>query len=267
MGDSLFEAGNFREAYLMYERAIFHAKKHEIKTENHLKKALCYKNLDNYKKAKDELLRVNFRVLSDSMQFRIRYELILCSYFAEEFTEGISQVKQMRFFTKDRNKSKQIDFLEILLYNELNEYSTAAQKFKDYYETIDKTKLSDSLQAAAVNLYAKKNIPKKKSIKKAKMLSTFIPGTGQMYAGYPLEGGLSLTLQLASLCVGAYGICMKYYISGYFIGFGLFQKFYFGGIHRAQKLAARKNEEQTHDFNEKAKAIILLLEHYRLGYI
>lgn len=72
-------------------------------------------------------------------------------------------------------------------------------------------------------------------------MSTFLPGLGQMYAGYPLEGIFNLGLQSTCLGLGLYSAYYKYYLTGYFEGFALFPKFYFGGTIRTEYLVEKKN--------------------------
>jgi hypothetical protein len=102
-----------------------------------------------------------------------------------------------------------------------------------------------------------KAIPKYKSEKKAGKLSSFLPGTGQIYAGYFAEGVVSVLFQLAGLSFGVYSFFIKNYITSVLIGYSFFQKFYLGGVQRAEFLVRKRNYLVKRKFNDKAKNYIL----------
>ena len=99
-------------------------------------------------------------------------------------------------------------------------------------------------------LYRSKRLPHLKSPKRATILSIFLPGLGQTYAGYPGEGIISLSLNVAALGILVFGAVNAYYISGYVVGAGFLQNFYNGGQKRAAILANKHNYRVTREFND-----------------
>jgi hypothetical protein len=68
-GDSLFEKGDYEDAALRYEMALFRSSSTDpIKRELllHLKRSLCFEELGEYGRARKELGRVSAQGLSDS---------------------------------------------------------------------------------------------------------------------------------------------------------------------------------------------------------
>jgi TM2 domain-containing membrane protein YozV len=103
-----------------------------------------------------------------------------------------------------------------------------------------------------------------KSAKKALNLSTFIPGAGQVYAGYPGKGLINASSQLLSLGVTGIMVYHNLYISGFIIGLGMFQSFYFGGIKQAAYLANQFNLEETLYYKTLLKDFILEIDNLKV---
>lgn len=255
--NNLYQCGEFRDSRLAFERIVFTTRVNHDCAKAFFGKALCYKQQKQYNRAIEELNRVNFKGLPDSLQFEIRYEFILCAYLATNFNEALSQAKQLRFFIKDSTYHHKILFLEALTYNELTEWQNAESCMKKLITVKAPSDSAKVFTGLIAGTYNQRNYPKLKKVKKAKMLSTFIPGAGQIYAGYPFEGVFNLLLQSACLAGGVYGFYTKYYFTGYIVGFGLFQKFYFGGTRRAELLANKTNYKRIRKFNDNAKHVIL----------
>ncbi|MCF8296333.1 MAG: hypothetical protein K9J13_02210 [Saprospiraceae bacterium] len=253
-GDSLFALGQFRKAYIEYERISYQSTDNEFKAIAHLHQANSLKQINEFEKAQRSLERVNYYGLTDSLHYAVRHETALCAYLASNFTDAEAQFVQMRYYLKDSKIISKTSLLEVLTYNELLKWDTAQIIVENYINGLNLNPVAkDSLLENFKLIYDKKEIPKIRSVKKAKAMSTFLPGLGQIYAGYPLEGVLNFGLQAASLGLGVIGIYYKYYLTGYFGGFALFQKFYFGGITRTEYLVEKKNYQNIRKFNDNVK--------------
>ena len=91
-------------------------------------------------------------------------------------------------------------------------------------------------------------------------MSTYLPGTGQLYAGYFWEGAANLSFQLIGLATIGVGIWTKYYISGTLLGVTIYQRFYTGGTKRAGYLAEKRNYLEMAEYRNKIKPILLSQE-------
>ena len=252
--DSLFELGQFKNAYIEYERISYQSNDNVLKAFTHLRQANSLKQINEFQKAQRNLERVSFHGLNDSLHYAIRCETALCAYLASNFKDAESQFIQIKYYLKNTDYANKTTLLEVLTYNELQKWDTARFIAQNYIKSLNYSSSSvDSLSDIISNLYGKKEIPKIKSVDKARLMSTFLPGLGQMYAGYPLEAAFNLGLHLASLSVGVAAIYYKYYLTGYFCGFALLQKFYFGGTTRTAYLVEKKNFQKTRKFNDNVK--------------
>lgn len=256
--DSLFQTNEYQLAGIAYDQIAYMSGDNIITTKALLKKADCYLVRKEFAKAEIVLSRIFYADLSDSLVYLARYKTALASYLNSDFGEAESQVIQAKSLLNDSNLVYQIYPLYVLILNESRKYEEAKLVLSEYAKHLVK----DSLQRLAIlqeidQQYENSRIPKLKNPEKAKKLSMFLPGTGQLYAGYFWEGALNVTLQLAGLGFTALCIWQKYYFTGAFVGFSIFQKFYGGGMNRAQFLAEKRNYLTTRKFNDGVKTYMI----------
>lgn len=236
--DSLYNSSSFDDANLAYERIYFETENASIKQKALLKKAWTQKTQNDYAAAQQTLERIDiYSIESDSIKKLIQYELILTAYLANNFRQVDSYAKQFLINNTDSPYDIQMLLIQILALNELGEWNEAYKKAKVFEGLSQNDVQTDSI-------YAFKEKFKLKKVEKAKMLSTFLPGTGQLYAGYPVKAATSVTLHGASLAFGVFSVLDGYYLSGFLTGAGLLQAFYFGGIKHSGSLAERRNKKK-----------------------
>lgn len=255
--DSLFDAGNFFLAGIEYERIAYNPSSNIDLTNALLKKGDCLLAQNNFSEAEYSLSRIRFNDLPDSLLYLARYKNAFASYLNSNFQNAESQLIQLQNFIEDSTYIVKSFLLHGLILNELDSFDLAKEKIKQYisyyYKNEDKKQKLKSLEL----MYCLKEIPKYKSEKKAAKLSTFLPGTGQIYAGYFAEGAVSVLFQLAGLGFGVYSFLIKNYITSVIIGYSFFQKFYLGGVNRSEFLVRKRNYLVKRKFNDKAKNYIL----------
>jgi hypothetical protein len=256
--DSLFYAKQYQLAGIGYDQIAFLSGENIIKTKALLKKADCYLVRKEFAKAEVVLSRIFYADLDDSLIYLARYKTALASYLNSDFSEAESQVIQAKSFINDSSLVYQIYPLYVLILNESRKYKEAKEILIDYAryhvkDTVERKIVIDEIE----NQYKNERIPRLKDPEKAKKLSMFLPGIGQLYAGYFWEGALNVSLQLAGLGFTALCVWQKYYFTGAFVGFSIFQKFYGGGMNRAQFLAEKRNYVTTRKFNDGVKKYLL----------
>lgn len=255
--DSLYQIKQFQLSGIYYDKIAYLSADNVTKTKSLLKKADCYLERKEFKNAEMVLSRVFYAELSDSLVYLCRYKSALSSYLNGNFSEAESQVIQARTLIADTLMLTDMLPLYVLILNESRKYAEAKHVLLTYVNK----KVKDATQRANSILeietyYHNNHIPRLKNPEKAKELSMFLPGSGQLYAGYFWEGALNVGLQLFGL--GFTGLCVyhKYYITGALVGFAIFQKFYGGGINRAQFLTEKRNYKLTRRFNDGAKKLV-----------
>lgn len=256
--DSLYASGNYFEASIEYERLIFHSE--NIAEINHYKyrKALCYKKMNEFEKALDELQPIYFSNPEDSLYRLVSYEQSLLFYLTGEPARALWKIDEFIHRSADSAAFESFLPIKILSLNQTMQWQEAKKSFllfvrKQDFPPEKKTKLEQAIS----NLYDEENRPRIKSVKKAENLSRFFPGVGQMYAGKTGEGIVNFLINASVLTFAGFEVYNGFYITGYLGGLGFFNKTYHGGIKRAGNLASQKNKELMVDFNSRITHLIL----------
>ncbi|MFH0864978.1 MAG: hypothetical protein V1904_02200 [Bacteroidota bacterium] len=254
--DSIFNAGNYPLAALEYERIYFISDNLPEKSDALLKKSYCYKNLLQFDKATSTLNRIDLNDLSDSLQFLIRYEKALNSFLGGNYYDAQVFLFEIHHYTKDTVLPAKCLFLEILTENELQNWDEADSLFRLYLSVNDIIMDSSGLNA----MLKRPNLLNQKT---AKIISYFIPGSGQMMSGHIFRGMTSIIFQGSSAAFTYLSIKNGFYVSGFTIGLSIFQMFYTGGARYAYYLAEKKNVEKISKHNKKIRDFVLAFENTR----
>jgi hypothetical protein len=254
----IYSEGQFFAASIEFERAIFNETDNIKIAQCKYYKSICYRELGENTKALEELTGVNAFNLPDSLFFLIRYETAFCNFLNNDPNQSLLNIEELRIKFPDTLKTADIIPLNILCLNDLRKWEEALALWNYFLE-------NSSLQGSVINdfkkevgkLYDEKNIPKYKSPKTAENLSRFIPGSGQMYCGAFLEGTFNLLMNASLLGYAGFEFYNHYYFTGYFVGLGLFNKTYNGGMHRANLLAAETNIERLTEFNRQNSLLLI----------
>ncbi len=250
----MFKNGKYRQAALAYERVVFeHTAEPTLQWQAYLKKAWSLKQLQHYKEAQQTLERVDLYAFAgeDSLKEALQYELLLATYLAGDYVQANGYAT--RFFANNSQSpfAVQSYLLQVFALNRLGKWNEAYQVAQQLQTLLPTQPLFlDSVYAFRTKFKLKKP-------KKAAMLSTFIPGMGQLYAGYPLKAATSVALHGAALTFGVLSVLDKYYLSGFLTGAGLLQAFYFGGIKHSSYLAEKKNKKKIERHSQRIQGYLL----------
>lgn len=253
--DSLYFAGDFARAALEYERVIFESETPDDFNIAIFRRVQCFKQMQQFDKASAELQRIRLFTLNPDQTVEFYYERILCHYLNSAFNAALGAVEEMYFNVADSSLCNATLILQVLVYNELQQWDQAKQAALAYARTFSSPE-RENMEAAIHELYAKKNLPRLKKKSVAQVLA-FVPGLAHMYAGYWLEGSVSLLLNAAVLAFGVYEVLNGYYITGYLLGAGTLSATYFGGFSRSYHLLQKRNYERIRVFNNQVKKELL----------
>lgn len=202
-----------------------------------------------YAMAAKKLETVNLGALSVADVNKALTLKIECYYLQSDYNNALRNAKLLEHLNgNDSLLVREAILLQLLCYNNLLQWNEAEMLLHN------NSKLLFGNDTVALCRFVDETYnqsPKIKNPDKAQLLSHILPGAGQFYAGKIGEGLLSFSLQAAVLGLTGYGIYKQYYITSYLAGFGVFQKFYFGGGTRASFLTKQRNEKVASDFNTK----------------
>lgn len=225
-------AGQYQEAALAFERAIFDSKDIQAKNLFLILKAQCYKALGDYEAGIRNLQRIRF-LNSDSLKQAVNYETVLLHYLNHEYQEAYSRLVRAQ---AQGQETKETLLLSFLVNVDLQKWDAARELLIDQdsvfqfgpediaYIVPAKWKLKDPNKAFNLSL---------------------LPGIGQWYAGYFWKGVLSGSIQVGLGLFSIYNLIEGYFFSGTLTGVALFYTFYLGGARYASQLAERKNHERS----------------------
>jgi tetratricopeptide (TPR) repeat protein len=254
----IYTEGRFFEASIEFERAIYYESDSNCIAQYKYYKSLCYKGLAKYDQALEELKEIHLKNVPDTLYLMIRYEQALCAYLNNDVTQALHNIDEIKIRSKDSLKSSDIILLDILCLNATRKWDNAFKLWNNYIENLH---LQDSVKnifkREIVKVYNKENIPRLYSPGKARKLSCFIPGSGQIYCGFVPEGLFNFFINASLLGYTIWEFYSKYYFTGDIIGLKLFGKFYIGGINRANNLAIEKNKHGILKFNAESSSLMI----------
>lgn len=255
--DNLFDAGEYFEASIEYDRLLFYSNSRAASNDYQYKKALCYSHLGEYSRALNELQTMYIPNSSDTLFALVAYQQALCSFLNNKPMDALWKIDEFLFQTRDTSTYLNFVPIKILCHNELKEYTKAKAAFEFLIKKqIGNTEQQEALQASIDQLYLDKSLPRIISVDKAEKLSRIIPGTGQMYSGAVGEGVVNFLIHASLLAFSAHQFYYKFYLTGYLGGLGFFSQMYTGGAQRARVLAARNNKNEKNAFNQKTKHLL-----------
>jgi len=252
--DSLFASGNYFEASIAYERVYFESEESVSRIAANLKKAQALKQLGEYEKALVDLRRsITYRG-EDSLRRELLYEMAFCAYMDGDPGDAYGLLRQFRHLY-GQDSGQRVYLLEGLVLTDLMRWDALSDHLENWVLYFsDDTRLANEKILCYTEILAEKEQQARRDPEKARLWSTFIPGSGQVYAGEAGWGILNAFSQLASLGAFSAMALNGYYVAAVFAGLGPFQSFYFGGIRQAGLMA------EAHEKSRRGKTLAAVRE-------
>lgn len=255
--DSLFDAGAFFHASIEYERLLFSTSSRSDANYYTYQKARCYKQIHEFDRAITTLQSIYFGGATDSLYTMVSYQLALCHYLNDDPVKALWKIDEYLNRTMDSTNYLRFLPVKVLCLNETGEWVQAkADLLRFLQSNFEGENTPNEVLVEVDQLYAKKSIPKLVDVKKAQLLSKFMPGVGQIYAGKTGEGITSLLLNASLFAFSIHQFYFKFYLTGYLAGLGVLNKTYQSGAARAAELSRETNEQRITHFNRKTTLLI-----------
>ncbi|MDA3893156.1 MAG: hypothetical protein PF517_15955 [Salinivirgaceae bacterium] len=256
VADSLFSAGKFFEAAIEFERLLYNATSFKDKNHYRFQKAICYKALGDYTKAKDELRRVSPVGMQKTESQTILYEKALVSYLDEDYkscTRALLLIDMEIFNSETQKNLYIIATLNNIMLKDFEKSEEYALKYAAI--AIPENELANAIKQIH-EYYSRKQLPKIKNDKVFEWIS-IVPGFGQLYVGEIGEGFTNIGLNLAVFSFGVFQVINGFYFTGYFVSTLSINKFYFGGRTRAKNAFKEVNNKRLAEYNMAIKEHLL----------
>jgi tetratricopeptide (TPR) repeat protein len=249
-------AGDYRFAAIAWEQRFFEAAATMEKVAARLHKVSCLKQCGLFHEALESLDQLPLFGLDDSLRAEVFYQKAFCAYLDGRFEDAAFYMEELKYSLPLYGSRPRTTLLYALTCNETGMYAKARFAASEFLDSLHFSHDSEEY-IQLQRLYAPSALPIILKPGKAGMMSTFIPGLGQMFSGRAGEGAVSFLFNAGSLTLGTIAVLNGYYFSGYLIGAGLFQRFYFGGIKRSQFLAEKRNYELSRKFNDSVRSWLI----------
>lgn len=244
LADKFFDSDFYEEAITEYQRYIFFNKTGEEVSYAYYKIGLAYRNLRNFEKSLNALELSAGAAFSDTTKDERKIDIAVNLIASREYSKAKFILLKLISFSEIPEIRKKASLFLGIAHLYCYEWESAKDALEIYFKENGKSKtvfLIDSLLSQAENVNYK-------SPTTAKWLSTFIPGTGQIYAGNSGSGINALVLNGANIYFIIYKLLKEEYGNAYIIYFFLFRRYYLGNIYNAGKEAReynRKINEET----------------------
>jgi len=264
LADSLLMAGEYQKSGLAYEWIIYSGTTPEEEARAVLGRIQSYKNLELFDEACEYLDQLPAHEFSDSIRSELLYETLLVNYLSGNYEEVQSRFLMGRTILQNSGLYSDSQLLQCLSQMKSARWKLAHSSAESYIGSIAPPEENEALIEKFHTLLDTTNLPAHRNPNTARILSMIIPGSGQIYAGYPGNGLASLGLHILAMGGAIISFTQGLYITGWIGGFGLLQRLYFSGIENAEELSKQKNRLSKEIFIQPASTFILgLTERYK----
>jgi TM2 domain-containing membrane protein YozV len=255
IADSLYAAGLYRDAGIACEQVAFdNSENNVLVTEALLRKCNCLKADNRISEIYLLLKRCDTPTLSDSLKSMVFFEQALAAYIDGNYAIARKSIEPLISLTNDPVMELSGVFLYSLILDETGNWEESKNNLLSYvrHSTVISDTQRDSLAENIAQLYDSSNYPKLKKIKKARLLSMLLPGTGQIYAGKSVRGLIVFSLVAASGVYVYYSIVNELYLAAA-VGFYVGETFYLGNVNQLNGIVSNRNQHKKDHYNASVK--------------
>jgi TM2 domain-containing membrane protein YozV len=238
------------DSLVMYEKLIFHSQDEHVANGYILQKAGFLKRNNSIASAYTTYNRINESLFTDSLKADVYFQRALCAYLLSNYTECDLHLSKMKYFLSDSSWYTNAMWLHVLSLNEQYRWNEAKEIFRTYVQLKQLPVNVDSVYQFAGKVKLKKE-------KTAEILSTFLPGAGQLYIGEYRHGLLNGAILLSCLGWGTFNVLNGYYLTGVFTGYFVGYSFYTGGMRYASDGVKRSNARIAAKYNTALQPLII----------
>lgn len=246
LADDLFQRRNYFDAVTEYKRFLyFHPLEDSLAGRVWFRIGLCFRNSREWESALAAFNKVQSGPDSAILGEQSRFQSALVQLAHGSIGEAEFEFARLRKFSPDSAVRIKSVFFQGMCQVRRYAWKEARYSFQ-YYAQLSGNSLTPRLDSL-LNVAAHK---KWKSPETARRLSTFLPGAGQTYAGFPIEGLYALALNSVTAGFSVYFLLEGKIAEGLILGI-VWERFYAGNRQKSGQLAARVTEAAEHAILEQ----------------
>lgn len=211
-----------------------------------LSKVQLYRKAALYSKALNEADRADKYALTAKEKNELKYEQMLDYFLRNDYGYCTT-------FSFDSGvaieHSSQIELMRLYALNQTQNWTECKTKMLTYVNKTDSLKRKEIIALPETYTY--------KDPEKSRRLSSYLPGLGEIYSGYPGKGITSFILTAGFLTFAGYNFYLQYYVTGCLSGLYPVKRFYSGGKRLSVTLANRHNDECANRIKKQYSVEIL----------
>lgn len=209
----------------------------------------CFQQNEQYTEACRVIDQTTIFGIPDGLAATVIYQSLLSHYLAGQPDISISRYQQARQRMENSQYRRHALLILSLCYLDTQNWPMAEQTG----HLLVQPAVSREWEA----FFGKEALPRFRNPETARWISTFLPGMGQVYAGKTGSGVLNFTIHAGILTLATLGFINGYYVTAWLAGLGMFQKFYYGGIRRAEELCKIKNRQELEKYLLPVKTFLI----------
>ena len=246
LANHFFEIGSYENAITEYKRFIYFNPNDETISETFYKIGLAYRSQSNWKEALDAFRKSCANALNDSIRDERRITIGTTLIAKGNYSSAEFELLKISLFSKYTEVKKKAVFFLGVCYIYSFKWDEAEKSFTQYFldSTLNHFSKIDSLLAQAKNF-------KYKSPNLAKWLSTFLPGSGQIYAGNWLNGINALIVNGLTTYLLFDALVDKRYEDVLITNITLFERYYKGNRYNTKKMIELRNKKTRQAYAQK----------------
>ena len=229
LADSLYLSKNYYDAATEYERFLYHFPADSNSEYARFQLGLSYLNAKEPDRA-EKTLRESIR--SGDFYSR-KAQLVLAENFIKntQYYQARTEIQDLLLFTKDTIETQRLNRLLGWIDLQENDLSRAENDF---------FLAKDSLIVKEVQ--SLKRLPYK-NLNEASLLSTILPGSGEIYCGHYWTGISAFLINAASIVAIVYSVNKKNYVDATIVFSIFFSRVYLGSRQNAHDFAIEYNQK------------------------
>lgn len=247
LAECFFDSENYEDAVTEYKRFIFFNPQSDSVNYAYYKIGMAHRNKNKWKESISALQQSIETAPNDSVRNEREIALAIVLIGSGNYSAAEFQLLRVESFSQFLTLRRRASFFRGIASLYSFKWEEARKSFSAYFEKDTVNKISETTLPINSLFWVTRHL-KYKSPKLAKLLSTFLPGAGQIYAGDWRNGLNALTvnsitvyLLVSSLIKGDYTSVLLSYLS-------LFQRYYFGNRFHAEKITENYNDRLNKQF-------------------
>lgn len=257
--NSLSQAGFHEESLVEYYRTVYFASDSLFRYRGYYGMGIENRELKNWEKAEKSFQNAIQYAPTDSMKYEA--QIAIASVFIVSGNSNLAILSLLPMISEQPSIRFQIASRIMLIICAVKQHNweQAQALYDEFLQIYPILSRSDSLNESIIKLLQEANNGFLYSHSKAKLLSTIIPGTGQMYVGDYRNGLNSLILNSFNFWIIGLNIVKADYLSAALYFIFVTERYYAGNRYKAEQIAISKNEETENKFEKEILLKLSLL--------